>query len=220
MVGAIEVPLFPYALFQASWVGTSISNDPICSHCPSARTRQKGRNFMKIKIRYENEYQTLEVENVELERWLNISISEDESQEDYEQRIQDVIEERFNRPDYNSWHKHDRHTGNAKMKNKEGVIEVNTEEAIMAKAIDQSVFTRDIDGLEERMDHEWQYKHYCSHIREILKPDAADMVIAIVLDGLTVSEYAERIDDEPNNVSHRYRRAINKLKKVFSKTSF
>ena len=70
---------------------------------------------MKIKIRYENEYQTLEVENVELERWLNISISEDESQEDYEKRIQDVIEERFNRLDYNSWHKHDRHTGNAYM---------------------------------------------------------------------------------------------------------
>lgn len=170
---------------------------------------------MKIKIRYENEYQTLEVENMELEKWLNISISEEESQEDYEKRIQDVIEERFNRPDYNSWHKHDRHTGNAKMKNKEGVIEINNEEAIMAKAIDQSVFTRDIDGLEERMDHEWQYKHYCSHIREILKPDAAEMVIAIVLDGMTVAEYAEQICDTSNNVSHRYRRAINKLKKFF-----
>ena len=48
---------------------------------------------MKIKIRYENEYQTLEVENMELEKWLNISISEEESQEDYEKRIQDVIEE-------------------------------------------------------------------------------------------------------------------------------
>lgn len=47
---------------------------------------------MKIKIRYENEYQTLEVENMELEKWLNISISEEESQEDYEKRIQDVIE--------------------------------------------------------------------------------------------------------------------------------
>ena len=35
---------------------------------------------------------------------------EEESQEDYEKRVQDVIEERFNRPDYNSWHKHDRHT--------------------------------------------------------------------------------------------------------------
>ena len=81
MKGAIEVPLFPYALFSGnSWVGTSISTDPICFLCPSARTRQKGRNFMKIKIRYENEYQTLEVENMELEKWLNISISEEESQ--------------------------------------------------------------------------------------------------------------------------------------------
>lgn len=26
---------------------------------------------MKIKIRYENEYQTLEVENMELEKWLS-----------------------------------------------------------------------------------------------------------------------------------------------------
>lgn len=175
---------------------------------------------MKIKIRYENEYQTLEVENMELEKWLNISISEEESQEDYEKRIQDVIEERFNRPDYNSWHKYDRHAGVAKMKNKEGDVEVNTEEAIMAKAVDKSVFTKDIDELVERIDHKWQYEHYCDYLRSILKPDAADMVIAIVLDGLTVSEYAERIDDEPNNVSHRYRRAINKLKKVFSKTSF
>ncbi len=175
---------------------------------------------MKIKIRYENEYQTLEVENMELEKWLNISISEEESQEDYEKRIQEEIEERFNRPDYNNWHKHDRHAGVAKMKNKEGVVEVNTEEAIMAKAMDKSVFTRDIDELVERIDQEWQYEHYCDYLKSILKPNAADMVIAIVLDGLTVSEYAERIDDEPNNVSHRYRRAINKLKKVFEKTSF
>lgn len=175
---------------------------------------------MKIKIRYENEYQTLEVENMELEKWLNISISEEESQEDYEKRIQEEIEERFNRPDYNNWHKHDRHAGVAKMKNKEGVVEVNTEEAIMAKAVDKSVFTKDINELVERIDHEWQYEHYCDYLRSIFKPDAAEMVIAIVLDGLTVSEYAERIDDEPNNVSHRYRRAINKLKKILKKRPF
>lgn len=175
---------------------------------------------MKINIRYENEYQTLEVENVELERWLNISISEEESQEDYEKRIQEEIEERFNKADYNSWHKHDRHTGNAKMKNKEGVIEVNTEEAIMTKAADQSIFTRDIDELVERIDHEWQYKHYCSYLREILKPDAAEMVIEIVLDGMTVGEYAASIGEAANNISHRYRRAIKKLQKVFSKRPF
>ena len=46
------------------------------------------------------------------------------------------------------------------------------------------------------------------------------MVIAIALDGYTIGEYAAEIGDDANNVSHRYRRAINKFKKVFSKTSF
>ena len=106
---------------------------------------------MKIKIRYENEYQTLEVENMELEKWLNISISEEESQEDYEQRIQDVIEERFNRPDYNSWHKHDRHTSNAYMKSKDGTVEVNTEEVIMFRAADKTAFNSSIDGVHNQL---------------------------------------------------------------------
>ncbi|WP_417124613.1 hypothetical protein [Ruminococcus bicirculans (ex Wegman et al. 2014)] len=43
------------------------------------------------------------------------------------------------------------------------------------------------------------------------------MVIAVALDGLTVGEYAASIGDEPNNVSHRYRRSISKLKKVYKK---
>ena len=47
-----------------------------------------------------------------------------------------------------------------------------------------------------------------------------DMVIAIALDGYTVGEYAAEIGDDANNVSHRYRRAINKLKEFLSKTSF
>ena len=43
---------------------------------------------MKIKMRYENAYQTIEVETTELEEWLNISISVDESKDDYEKRVQ------------------------------------------------------------------------------------------------------------------------------------
>lgn len=87
MKGAIEVPLFPYALFQASWVGTSISTDPYLFPMPFCKNQAERQEIMKIEIRYENEYQTLEVENVELEKWLNISISDDESQEGYEKRI-------------------------------------------------------------------------------------------------------------------------------------
>ncbi len=187
---------------------------------PFCKNQAERQETMKIKIRYENEYQTLEVENMELEKWLNISISEEESQEDYEKRIQDVIEERFNRPDYNNWHKHDRHTGNAYMKGKDGTVEVNTEETIMANAVDKSVFTKDIDEMVKRIDHEWQYEHYCNYLRSILKQDAAEMAISIILDGMTVGEYAALIGENANNVSHRYRRVIKKLKKVFSKTSF
>ena len=216
MKGAIEVPLFPYALFQASWVGTSTSTGLYLFPLSFCKNQAERQELMKIKIRYENEYQTLEVENVELERWLNISISENESQEDYEQRIQDVIEERFNRSDYNSWHKHDRHTGNAYMKSKDGTVEVNTEEAIMYRAADKSAFNSSIDGVHNQL----EYEECCETLRSLLKPAAADMVIAIALDGYTVGEYAAEIGEDANTVSHRYRRAINKLKKVFSKTSF
>ena len=79
-----------------------------------------------------------------------------------------------------------------------------------------SAFNSSIDGVHNQL----EYEECCETLRNLLKPAQADMVIAIALDGYTVGEYAERIDDEPNNVSHRYRRAINKLKKVFSKTSF
>lgn len=57
-------------------------------------------------------------------------------------------------------------------------------------------------------------------LHEVLKPAVADMVVAIALDGYTVSEYAESIDDGPNNVSHRYRRAINKLHAAYDSHSF
>ena len=216
MEGVIEVPLFPYALFQASWVGTSTSTGLYLFPLPFCKNQAERQELMKIKIRYENEYQTLEVENVELERWLNISISENESQEDYEQRIQDVIEERFNRPDYNSWNNHDRHTGNDDRKSKDGTVEVNTEEAIMYRAADKSAFNSSIDGVHNQL----EYEECCETLRSLLKPVVADMVIAIALDGYTVGEYAAEIGEDANTVSHRYRRAINKLKKVFSKTSF
>ena len=104
---------------------------------------------MKLKIRYENEYQTIELdEQATNDLWVSLSIDEDEealSQEDKEQKIQEHFEEKFNRPEYNSWHKHDRHTGVAKMRNKEGEVEVNTEEAVMTKAVDPSIYTKDFE---------------------------------------------------------------------------
>lgn len=171
---------------------------------------------MKIKMRYENVYQTIEVETTELEEWLNISISADESEDDYEKRIQEEIEVQFNRADYNSWHKFDRHRGNSKAQLNDEADGLDVSEPLMDEVIDSRIFCK--ESIER--ENQWEYESVCTKIREVLKSDIADMVIAIVLDGQTVGEYAASIKDSANNVSHRYRRALNTLKKVFSKTSF
>lgn len=184
--------------------------------CPFCKNQAERQDIMKIKIRYENEYQTLEVETTELGRWLNITMSEDESQEDYEKRIQAEIETQFNRPDYNNWHKHNRHIGNVKTRNKNGEVEVNTEEALVEKAADKSLFFKSITDVETQISLE----EYCERIHSVLKPATADMVIAIDIYGYSTDEYADLIGDDANNVSHRHRRALKKLNKVFNKTSF
>ena len=86
----------------------------------------------------------------------------------------------------------------------------------MYRAADKSVFSSSID----RVHNQLEYEECCENLRSFLKPAAADMVIAIALDGYTVGEYAALIDEDANNVSNRYRRAISKLKRVFSKTFF
>ena len=223
MKGAIEVPLFPYGFFQAIQVGTSTSTGLYLFPMPFCKNQAERQEQMKLRIRYENDFQTIELDaKATDEMWVSLSLDcdEDMPQEEKEKLIQYSFDEQYNKPEYNICHRETRHLEDAKMRNKEGVEEVNTDEAIMARAIDKSVFTKSIDELAERMDHELQYEYYCGWIRKVLKPSAAEMVIAIVLDGLSVGDYAESIGDDANNVSHRYRRAINKLKKVFSKTSF
>ena len=65
---------------------------------------------MKIKIRYNNEFQKLEVDRDEM--WVSLSLGSTEGLTDseMEKRIQDKFDEMFNRPEYNNWHRHDRHT--------------------------------------------------------------------------------------------------------------
>lgn len=111
------------------------------------------------------------VENMKLERWFNISISEDESQEDYKQRIQDVIEERFNLANYNSWYRYDCYENN------HGIVEVNSEDAIMYRAADKSLFNNSID----RVHNQIKYEDCCEILRSLLK--LAEQDIAIALDG-------------------------------------
>lgn len=180
-------------------------------------TRISGKRGTKmiIKMRYEDKFQELEVDAVDAGKWVNISVDDCESQEEFEKQVQEQVDKQFNKPEYNIYHRETRHLGDAKFKNKEGVVEVNTDEALIRKTSDDSIFTKDLDELEHRMECEYQDKRCRDFIRSHLTPAQADMVIAIALEEKTASEYAKLVDDEPNNVSHRYRRALKKLKKYF-----
>ncbi len=50
-----------------------------------------------------------------------------------------------------------------------------------------------------------------------MKADYAEMLIAIHLDGCSVNDYAARIGNSANNVSHRLKRAEKKLKEILEK---
>ena len=67
---------------------------------------------MKLKIRYENEFQTIELDaKATEEMWVTLSIETDGAvtQEEKEQLIQDKWDEQFNKPEYNVYHRETRH---------------------------------------------------------------------------------------------------------------
>ena len=66
---------------------------------------------MKLKIRYENECQTIELdEKSTRELWVSLGFEDEEpEQEEKERLIQDAFEEKYNRPEYNIWHRETRH---------------------------------------------------------------------------------------------------------------
>ena len=163
---------------------------------------------MKIKVRYENAYQTLEVDTEEM--WVSLSLESDKdlTQEEKESFIQDAFEEKFNKPEYNNWHKFDRHRGN------------------LTKQFRKDDETEDeSDGMETVPDYtdeinrtsRYEYEDICQRIRQVLgkKKDWADMFIAVRIDGISIKDYALFSGDSENNITHKLKRAEKKLRVFF-----
>lgn len=172
---------------------------------------------MKLKIRYENEFQTINLdEKATQDLWvsLSIDIDDDMTQEEKELCIQKEWDEQYNKPEYNIYHRETRHIDpTPKRRRMDGRVGF-----ICGEADDQSFNIMDYLAVTDQRagyDNDAEYQECRDKIRSLLKPDAADMVISIALEGKTLSEYASLIGDDANNVSHRYRRAIKKIKKSF-----
>lgn len=82
---------------------------------------------------------------------------------DKEKLIQEVWEEQFNKPDYNNWHKFDRHRGYsaAQPGKDEAEEEADLQEPLMEEVADSRIFWKDRIGQDERE----EYEAVCQWIR-------------------------------------------------------
>ena len=154
---------------------------------------------MKLKIRYENKYQILEVNSEEM--WVSLSLEGDENltQEEKEAMIQEAFEEQFNRPEYNSWHKFNRHRGNLKRQ-----FRKDDEEPDESDGID----TVADNSQEEERNGQYEYEALCQQIRKALKSEYAD-------DDMTPEEYALKNGLKRDAVYKRLQRAKKKMREIF-----
>ena len=174
---------------------------------------------MKIRVIYENRFQYLELDTEAADQlWVNLSLGSSAGLSDEEKRkqLQSAFDEQFNRPDYNNWHQLDRHRGESKAKSEDGLDERDASEPLMSEVIDDRVFRKDEIMCEQK----WEDEEVRAKIRAVLKPDYAEMIIAIHLDGMSCIEYAASIGQKPNTVNHRLQRAEKKLREIFEKRPF
>ena len=161
---------------------------------------------MKIKMRYDNTYQTLEVDADEM--WVSLSLESGASftQEEKEQLIQNEVEERYNKPEYNNWHKMDRHRGEPKRS-----FRKDDEEADNSDGLDLIPDYSD----EERRERKEDYDAVCQKLRTLLKSEYAEVIIAVVLDDKTPEEYAAETGLHKDAIYKRLQRAKKKCAKIW-----
>ena len=168
---------------------------------------------MRLSVRYDNKFQIIELNEKETEEmWISLSLEDDEiPNSDKERIIQDAFNEKFNKPEYNNWHKFDRHKGYSIAKPNADGLECDTSEPLMKEVADDRVFRK--DELERAYQNE--YEDVCSWIRTVLgkKQDWADMFIAVRNDGMSIREYASSIGVSENNITQKLKRATQKLRK-------
>ena len=170
---------------------------------------------MKIKIRYNNEFQKLEVDRDEM--WVSLSLGSTEGLTDseMEKRIQDKFDEMFNRPEYNNWHRHDRHTTGTATPRR--LVQASDEESDEPATNTIDLFGDNTDT--EHRESQYEYEALCDLLRKRLKADQAELLIQVHINKVPKQEYAAKLGISPSAVSHRLETAEKNFKKIFPTSS-
>ena len=120
---------------------------------------------MEIRIRYDNRTTTMEIPEEEFETMIRLDYEDrlakaDDAETVRKRTPQEILDERFNKPDYNNWHRLWRHTDNR-----------------LAEDLRDTAW-------ETAQDLRESHEDTCAFIRGALRPEAAEMVIAIHAEGI------------------------------------
>ena len=183
---------------------------------------------MKIEIKYENKTVSLDVADdtdfsVMIERDYEERLAEakakgEDTKDIVPYDVQQLFTESLNKPDYNNYHKHNRHFGMPKK-----TYRKDDEAADMTDGIGFINPNKYVYWLgateEEKRDTEIENEEVYNLIRSILKPKQADLLIAIVRDDISLKDYAARENVSVSAISHRMDTVIKNFKKIFPKAS-
>lgn len=182
---------------------------------------------MKIKILYDNKSTYLEIPDEDCSVMIDADyedrLSSAEDKEIVTRRpAQEIIDERFNKSEYNNWRKFHRHSSTTtppkKLDGKKGYIKAADDSE--SKGVKENTIELYPDNSdEEAWDKQAGYKNVCDIIHKTLKPKQAELIIAIYLDEISVSEYAKHEGVSKSAISHRLETAKKNFKKVFSESS-
>lgn len=173
---------------------------------------------MKLRIRYDEVVQTLDLGKKATEQlWVSLSLEgEGLSNSEKEQKIQEAFDTQYNRPEYNNWHKFDRHRGYSKVQLSvdDGEEDADKSEPLMSEVADDRIFRKDELDRDERE----SYEAICAWVRKVLvkKPEWADAFIAVRMDGESIRAYAARIGADENNITQKLKRAEKKLAAAYN----
>ena len=161
---------------------------------------------MKLKVRYDESVQTIDLGAAATqELWVSLSLEGDDlTQDEKERLIQEEWEKKFNRPDYNSWHKFDRHRGYSKAQpgKDDDEDDCDTSEPLMKEVADDRIFRKDEIDRERRE----SYEAICQWVRKVLvkKPKWADAFIAVRMDGVSVNDHAADIGVSDDSIVSKW----------------
>ena len=177
---------------------------------------------MGFRIRYEESFVVLEVPR-DKKLYASVDLVEDPTADERTEkaRIQAALDEKYNRPEYNCFHRETRYIDDSpRAKRLDGqvgklsAVDENGDEVDQMENIAINPVSAEDESLAKI-----EYEDMCSKIRSSMKPAWAEMAIAVLLDGMKLPDYAEAEGIKYDTAKHTFARVKKKCMEIFALAS-